>query len=193
MKEAIIALDGGGSNLRILIVDSETNMPLFEKKIDTGTNLVTVENPEEALNNIKSLILEGYETIKVNYHITGICLSSAGTEIKGNIERLENAIKEILPILKDEKGNLMNPKITVIDDIKPLLKGYTMAIVAGTGTVAAVSKDDNSGEIIKKYDGRGPNIGDTGSAYWIAMEVLKKVADIIDYRRLLSLYKEMFY
>ena len=53
MKKAIMALDGGGSNLRILVVDHDTEEELFSRDIATGTNLASVPNKEEALSNIK--------------------------------------------------------------------------------------------------------------------------------------------
>ena len=60
MKEAIIALDGGGSNLRMLIVDMATKKELYFREITTGTNLSSVPNREEAIENIKSLIIDGH-------------------------------------------------------------------------------------------------------------------------------------
>ena len=52
MKEAIMALDGGGSNLRMVVADKETNEEIYFRQIKTGTNLSTVPNKEEALENI---------------------------------------------------------------------------------------------------------------------------------------------
>ena len=55
-KKAIIALDGGGTNLRIVIRDEDTNEELFAKKVGYGTNLSSVGDKERALSNIKNLI-----------------------------------------------------------------------------------------------------------------------------------------
>ena len=54
MKEAIMGLDGGGSNLRILVVDRETEQELYSRDITTGTNLSTVADKKEALTNIRN-------------------------------------------------------------------------------------------------------------------------------------------
>jgi len=188
MKEAIVALDGGGSNLRILIADSNTEEELYFKEISTGTNLSTVPNREEALRNIKKLIVEGcLEVLKDGYKIIGIGLSSAGTEIKADKEALERALEEavekLLPTIKNNK-----PQLYVTNDIDILLHSSDIALVAGTGTVGAVKyKDvepyDNIDEApeeyqIKKFDGNGQFLGDKGSGFWIAQEVLKRVAEI---------------
>ena len=39
MKQAIMALDGGGSNLRMILVDKDTEKELYFREIDSGTNL----------------------------------------------------------------------------------------------------------------------------------------------------------
>ena len=189
MKEAIMALDGGGSNLRILIADKNTKEELYSYKIDTGTNLITVPNKQQALQNVVNLIKEGYLHIPRDYYLRGIGLSSAGTEIKENKKALEDALKEAVDILKisSDRINDFPPELYVTNDIDILLHSSDMAIVAGTGTVAAVKyKDikpyDNTDEIpedsIYRFDGNGHYIGDKGSGYWIAKEVLTKVAEI---------------
>ena len=49
MKRAIIALDGGGSNLRMVIADYDSEKPIYFNEINTGTNLSTVPNREKPL------------------------------------------------------------------------------------------------------------------------------------------------
>ncbi len=190
MKEAIIALDGGGSNLRMIVVDKETEEELYFKEINTGTNLSTVPNREQALNNIKRLIANGYSHMPSEYTLVGIGLSSAGTEIKGTKEDLEKALREVVETLKTIPARplTITPKLYVTNDIDVLLHSADIALVAGTGTVGAVKyKDiqpyDNTTEIpeeytIEKLDAAGPYIGDKGSGYWIGKEVLTKVQEI---------------
>lgn len=94
MKKAIIAMDGGGSNLRLVVVDSETEKELYSEEVNTGTNLTTVPNREEALENIRRLIKNGYAAIPKEYTIVGVALSSAGTEIADNVRDLNKALEE---------------------------------------------------------------------------------------------------
>lgn len=189
MKQAIMALDGGGSNLRILVVDKDTEKELFSKDIDSGTNLSTVRDEQEALHNIKMLILEGVKNMPTDYYLKGIGLSSAGTEIEEHKRKLEDAIKEAVEITQKVSPMARNfpPKCYVTNDIDILLHSSDIAIVAGTGTVGAVKyKDimpyDNTNSIpedtIYKLDGNGPFIGDKGAGYWIGKEILTKVAEI---------------
>lgn len=190
MKKAIIALDGGGSNLRMLIVDADTEQEIYFRQIATGTNLSSVPNKEEAIENIKNLIIDGYLHIPRDYVLTGIGLSSAGTEIKENKEALEQALKDAVETLKisSDRANDYPPELYVTNDIDILLHSADIALVAGTGTVGAVKyKDikpyDNTDEIpegylIEKFDGNGQFLGDKGAGYWIGKEVLKKVAEI---------------
>ena len=190
MKEAIIALDGGGSNLRMIVVDKKTEEELYFKEIKTGTNLSTVPNRKHALNTIKHLIATGYSNLPNDYSLVAIALSSAGTEIKENKDDLEKALQEVIALLKTmpTKPLSSSPELFVTNDIDILLHSSDIALVAGTGTVGAVKfKDiqpyDNNPEepeeyTIQKLDAAGPFIGDKGSGYWIGKEVLTKVQEI---------------
>lgn len=189
MKKAIMALDGGGSNLRILVVDHDTEEELFSRDIATGTNLASVPNKQEALSNIKNLIIEGFENIPSGYSISGIGLSSAGTEIEGNKPMLEGAISEAVSTLQGCYSAVREnpPQCFVTNDIDILLHSSDIAIVAGTGTVGAVkykdiepydNTDEEPEEVIYKLDGNGQFIGDKGAGYWIAKEALTRVAEI---------------
>ena len=190
MKEAIIALDGGGSNLRMIVVDKNTEEEIFFREINSGTNLSTVPNREQALNNIKRLIADGYMSLPKDYILVGIGISSAGMEIPENKSSLEQALLDIVEILKKISDRVVNypPELYVTNDIDILLHSADIALVAGTGTVCAVKyKDikpyDNTDEIpeeytIEKLDAAGPYIGDKGSGFWLGKEVLTKVQEI---------------
>ena len=192
MKKAIMGLDGGGSNLRMVIMDAETEQELYYAKINTGTNLSSVANREEALNNLQGLIKEGFFNMPDDYCLMGIGLSSAGTEIEEDKISLEKALENAVEDLKKSSKRIKfyAPKCFVTNDIDILLHSADIAIVAGTGTVAAVKyKDvkpyDNNWEVptdyvIEKFDGNGHHIGDKGSAFSIAAQVVKIVAEIED-------------
>lgn len=181
MKDAVMALDGGGSNLRIIIVDAKTDEELFFKQIETGTNLSTVPDKEKALQNIKDLIIEGYLQIPKDYCLKGIGLSSAGTEIKKNKIQLQEAVEKAVKQLRSTSDRIKDyfPNIYITNDIEILLHSSDIALVSGTGVVAAVKYKDKQGKTqIYKFDGNGPHIGDKGSGFWIAKEVLTKVSEI---------------
>ena len=188
MKKAIIALDGGGSNLRMVLADYDSETPIYFNEINTGTNLSTVPNREDAINNIQNLIVEGYQNMPVGYELSGIGLSSAGTEIEQNRKDLASAIVAAIAKIKIKYPGIKNPEFFVTNDIDILLHSSDIALVAGTGTVGAVKyKDikpyDNTDVepeeyTIEKLDGDGEYIGDKGSGYWIAKEVLTRVGQI---------------
>ena len=190
MKEAIMGLDGGGSNLRILVVDRETEQELYSRDIGTGTNLSTVADKKEALINIKNLIVSGFYEIPQDYCIKGIGLSSAGTEIPENREMLEEVLNSAVKKVQETSNvaKLFPPKCFITNDIDILLHSADIALVAGTGTVGAVKyldyePYDNVDEApdeytIHKFDGNGQFIGDKGSGYWISKEILTRVAEI---------------
>lgn len=196
MKKAIIALDGGGSNLRMVVADYNSEQQIYFNEVDTGTNLSTVPNRQEAINNIQNLILEGFENLPEGYEISGIGLSSAGSEIEQNRIDLAKALDMSVVKIKEKKPEIKLPKLFVTNDIEILLHSSDMALVAGTGTVGAVKyKDikpyDNIDVepekfIIEKFDGDGEYIGDKGSGYWIAKEVLTRVGQI----EKLGIYKD---
>ena len=181
MKKAIIAMDGGGSNLRLVVVDSETEEELYFEEVDTGTNLTTVPSKEEALGNIKRLVRNGYNALPEGYTVSGVALSSAGTEIAENVRELNKSLEEAV------STQSIKPKLFVTNDIDILLHSSDIALVAGTGTVAAVKykdiksssdKDEISEDVIDKLDGDGQFIGDKGSGYWIATQALTKIGQI---------------
>lgn len=188
MKKAIIALDGGGSNLRMVVADYDSEQPIYFNEINTGTNLSTVPNRKEAINNIQNFILEGYQNIPEGYELSGIGLSSAGTEIEKNRKDLALALENATTKIKSQNSRLKEPELFVTNDIDILLHSSDIALVAGTGTVGAVKyKDvkpyDNTDVepeeyTIEKLDGDGEYIGDKGSGYWIAKEVLTRVGQI---------------
>ena len=188
MKKAIMALDGGGSNLRMVVTDYNSEQPIYFNEINTGTNLSTVPNREEAINNIQNLIIEGFDNLPEGYQIEGIGLSSAGTEIEQNRIDLAKALKTATEKVKEKKATIKLPALFVTNDIDILLHSADIALVAGTGTVGAVKyKDikpyDNTDVepeeyTIEKLDGDGEYIGDKGSGYWIAKEVLTRVGQI---------------
>ena len=188
MKKAIMALDGGGSNLRMVVADYESEQPIYFNEINTGTNLSTVPNRQEAINNIQNLIVEGFDNLPEGYEISGIGLSSAGTEIEQNRIDLAKALDDATTKVKGKRQGVKTPALFVTNDIEILLHSSDMALVAGTGTVGAVKyKDikpyDNTDVepeeyTIEKLDGDGEYIGDKGSGYWIAKEVLTRVGQI---------------
>lgn len=180
MKKAIIALDGGGSNLRLVVADYETEEQLFYSEINTGTNLNTVADREEALENIKKIIVEGYRNMPEGYELTAIGFSSAGTEIKRNVEDLNKAMESAVNQIKEENPNSKKPALFLTNDIDILLHSSDIALVAGTGAVTAVKYIDpeTNEEVIEKFDGDGENVGDKGSGFWIAREVLTRVGEI---------------
>ena len=188
MKKAIIALDGGGSNLRMVLADYDSEQPIYFNEVNTGTNLSTVPDKKEAIENVQRLILEGFDNLPEGYEIAGIGLSSAGTEIEQNRIDLAKALKDATAKAKEMMPNINNPELFVTNDIDILLHSSDMALVAGTGTVGAVKyKDikpyDNTDVepeeyTIEKLDGDGEYIGDKGSGYWIAKEIITRVGQI---------------
>ena len=188
MKKAIMALDGGGSNLRMVVADYDSEQPIYFNEVNTGTNLSTVPNRQEAINNIQNLIVEGFDNLPEGYEISGIGLSSAGTEIEQNRIDLAKALDDATTKVKGKRQGVKAPALFVTNDIEILLHSSDMALVAGTGTVGAVKyKDikpyDNTDVepeeyTIEKLDGDGEYIGDKGSGYWIAKEVLTRVGQI---------------
>lgn len=187
MKKAIIALDGGGSNLRMVVADQETEKELYFKKINSGTNLSTVPDRKVALENVRNLIIEGYRNLPAGYEVSGIGLSSAGTEISQNVIDLNNALKDAVRKVQEESPAISTPSTFVTNDIDILLHSSDIALVAGTGTVGAVkykderpydNTDEPGEEVIEKLDGDGEYIGDKGSGYWIAKEALTRVGQI---------------
>lgn len=189
-KKAIIALDGGGTNLRIVIRDEDTNEELFAKKVGYGTNLSSVGDKERALSNIKNLIQEGFEHVRqTGYQISAIGLSSAGTEVKENKLRLEETLAEAAEEIvqgSEALGRVKKPLLAVTNDIDILLgKDVSIAGVCGTGSIVAYRSEEtdengNKKTVIRTVDGLGHTIGDYGSGYYIGDHVINRALRIFN-------------
>ena len=181
MSNAIIALDGGGTNLRMALVDAETLEEIGPRKeIQYGTNLNSASDPEQSLENLRKFIIEGYGNLPDGYLLKGIILSSAGTEIEANKTRLQEALENASNQIQEKNSTLKTcpPLCVVTNDIDPLTAGDThIAISAGTGTVCAVKCPTPLGEKLKVIDGYG-FFGDNGSGYNIGFDLLKRIGEV---------------
>lgn len=181
MSNAIIALDGGGTNLRMAVVDAETLQEIGPRKeIQYGTNLNSAKDPEQSLENLRKFILEGYENLPKGYLLKGIILSSAGTEIERNKLRLQEALENASSDIQNRNQTLKAcpPLCVVTNDIDPLTSGDThIAISAGTGTVCAVKCSTPLGKKLRIIDGYGI-FGDKGSGFDIGNHLLTKIGEV---------------
>lgn len=181
MSNAIIALDGGGTNLRMALVDAETLEEIGPRKeMQCGTNLNSASDPEQSLENLRKFIIEGYGNLPEGYLLKGIILSSAGTEIEANKTRLQEALENASNQIQEKNSTLKAcpPLCVVTNDIDPLTAGDThIAISAGTGTVCAVKCPTPLGEKLRIIDGYGI-FGDKGAGFDIGNDLLTRLGEV---------------
>lgn len=165
-----MGIDGGGSNLRVTIVDNNLN------------ELVTVQgdaaNPgaighEEAKIRIQNAVRQAL-TQSGNAGITGVGIGIAGASAEHSADWLHDVLIPVLP----------DAKIHASSDVEIALVGgrgtlHGLVLLAGTGSIAYGRTQDGQ---THRAGGWGYLLGDEGSGYWIGLQALKSVTHARDKR-----------
>eukprot|EP01114_Cavostelium_apophysatum_P009167 TRINITY_DN2224_c0_g1_i1.p1 TRINITY_DN2224_c0_g1~~TRINITY_DN2224_c0_g1_i1.p1 ORF type:complete len:350 (+),score=54.09 TRINITY_DN2224_c0_g1_i1:86-1051(+) len=172
-----IGIDGGGTKTSTCALDVESGKSLgIAKTPSSNWNSVGVEKAKEAL---RSGIDEAAKTANAELRdIVSICLSMAGVDRPADKDKVISWVNEMLP-------HVQNKDIHVHSDAVAALAGgtngqlYGVVVISGTGMISyGFDKSANS----KRAGGWGPLLGDEGSGYAIASDVLRAVVSAQDGR-----------
>ncbi|CCU84863.1 ATPase BadF/BadG/BcrA/BcrD type [Mesotoga infera] len=153
MSRKIIAMDGGGTNLRVTCISSEAR---FRKNYGTGVNITAVSSA-----NLVSIFSLVRDDVGIPDYIIA-AFSGAGDKTRE--EKLRQALESVF-------GNI---EIEVIMDIEGLYRaavGEGRGVVVVSGTGSTVYGHDREGKAVKS-GGWGHIFDDEGSAYWISKELI---------------------
>ncbi len=166
-----MGVDGGGSALRVVLVDEEMNVLAQSER---GTANPSSIGREAAAVLIQVAIHETLETAgKTADDVRAIALGIAGTA------HAQEWVREV------GQSALPNALIVPSSDFEIALVGargerFGVIIVAGTGSVAwGINRAGESVQV----GGWGYLLGDEGSGYWIGMEALKTFVRTMDMQR----------
>jgi N-acetylglucosamine kinase-like BadF-type ATPase len=162
-----MGIDGGGSNLRVVIVDEQMQMRVT---VQRGTANPRIIGQEQSALLIQDAMREALT--QVTERVRGVGIGIAGASAVYARDWLENVIHAVLPDVPVAAGS----------DYEIALVGANGAregvlLLAGTGSVAfGVNAAGKSLQV----GGWGYLLGDEGSGYWIGMQALQVVTKIID-------------
>jgi glucosamine kinase len=156
-----LGIDGGGSNLRLVIADDSMQIIAQEERPQAANPNIIGRDTALALirDSMLSLMMQTDHTI-----ISGVGIGISGA----SAEHAEDWLREVV------RSVLSASHIAPASDIEIALVGahaqrYGLLLLAGTGSVAyAINR---SGEALQ-IGGWGYLLGDKGSGYWIGMQAL---------------------
>lgn len=162
-----MGIDGGGSNLRVVIVDDAMQIRVT---VQRGTANPRIIGQEQAAALIQDAMREA--SAQVNEPISGVGIGIAGASAVYAHDWLREVIHGVLP----------DVHIATASDYEIALVGANgvregVLLLAGTGSVAfGVNAAGQSLQV----GGWGYLLGDEGSGYWIGMQGLQVVTKVID-------------
>jgi N-acetylglucosamine kinase-like BadF-type ATPase len=168
-KRYVLGVDGGGSETRCTVADSEG---IIYKIVKGGASNPLTVGIDEALTTIKKLIRLASERANLS-HYSSSCFGIAGTE-RDSIRNL------MIKGLSEPKLG----KIKVVSDVKSAFTGaipigHGVVVVSGTGSIVysinEAGKEARSG-------GWGWRVGDEGSGYNIGVECIRSALKAFDGR-----------
>jgi len=163
-----LGIDGGGSNLRLCVMD-ETG------KTHKRETLYQTVNPESAgMKNVRETVFKlSRELGAASNLIEGIMVSMAGLGNQEHLSAMEGFFQQAFPsasnviIKSDAEGSLM----------ANFQEAEGMVVIAGTGSV--ILGRDRSGNL-KRSGGWGYLLGDEGSGFWLVKQVFVHYLHYID-------------
>jgi N-acetylglucosamine kinase-like BadF-type ATPase len=162
-----MGIDGGGSNLRVVIVDEQMQIRVT---VQRGTANPRIIGQEQSALLIQDAMRE--TLTQVTESVRGVGIGIAGASAVYARDWLVNVIHAVLPDVHVAAGS----------DYEIALVGANgtregVLLLAGTGSVAfGVNAAGQSLQV----GGWGYLLGDEGSGYWIGMQALQVVTKIID-------------
>ncbi|MBZ0283179.1 MAG: hypothetical protein K8L97_20755 [Anaerolineae bacterium] len=167
-----MGIDGGGSNLRVVITDSELNN-LAQSQNETANPAVI--GYAASAERIQTTIIQTLAEADLSpSQISAVAIGIAGASAVHSTPWLREIISAVLP----------NSHIVPSSDFEIALVGahgerHGVLLLAGTGSVAYGL--DGAGQSAQ-VGGWGYLLGDEGSGYWIGMRVLQHIVRAADAR-----------
>ncbi|GAB5491225.1 MAG: N-acetylglucosamine kinase [Phototrophicaceae bacterium] len=166
--QRFIGIDGGGSNLRVVVTDEHMNELIRVKRGAVNPSAI---GREQSAYLIQSAIQEALDSLNLKT-VTGVGIGVAGASAVYAEAWLRETIETVLP----------DTFIAPASDNEIALVGGAgkregLLLLAGTGSVGFGM--NTTGEKIQ-VGGWGYILGDEGSGFWIGLQALKTFIDYKD-------------
>ncbi len=167
-----LGIDGGGSNLRAILIDQDVQS-LAEVKIPRTSNPSGIGR-EAAATLLHEVITDVLSQANISAEqVTGVGIGVAGADAVFASDWLTEVLRPVLP----------NAHLALSNDIEIALVGangarFGVILLAGTGSAAyAVNQAGDS----RMFGGWGYLTGDDGGGYWMGREAIRFLTDADDY------------
>ncbi|MGB7340520.1 MAG: BadF/BadG/BcrA/BcrD ATPase family protein [Phototrophicaceae bacterium] len=162
-----MGIDGGGSTLRVAIIDEHATIVAEVKQGTANPNLI---GRDVAAAHIQAAMRD--VLLQVDGTIDGVGIGIAGASAVYANDWLHGIIRDVLP-----SCHIAAASDNEIALVGALGKRHGILILAGTGSgVFGVNAAGDSAQV----GGWGYLLGDEGSGYWMGLQALKNVADAFD-------------
>lgn len=164
-----IGIDGGGTKTKFVLTDE--NLNVIDECIEETCHFAQV-----GYDGMKKILSKGIHTLmnrnNVDEVYIGYGLAGYGQE-EHIRQKIEETVKEVS----------LNNRYILVNDVQSALAGALagedgIVMIAGTGSIAYGQK----GNIKERCGGFGNLIGDEGSAFWLAKQMLSIFCKQIDGR-----------
>ena len=168
----LMGIDGGGSNLRVVITTSDLAQISSSHGSTVNPSIIGFELAQDL---IRSKMQEALANANLTTdQISGVGIGIAGADVNHASEWLETTIQHVIP----------NASLALSSDYEIALTGAIgecngVLILAGTGSVAYGVKADGQAILL---GGWGYLLGDEGSGYWLGIEAIKACIHDIEKR-----------
>ncbi|CAH8564485.1 unnamed protein product [Schistosoma margrebowiei] len=167
MALLIAGIEGGATISRIVLLDSSGNQLGYVEGPPTNPWLLGLEEAaERILNLVKDVLINSNRQPTETLAHLGLSLSGADTEANQN--ELVNAIKKHCPNIAQEIhicNDSIGTYLTVCDKA-------AIVLISGTGSICCYVRENLT---FQRIGGYGHLLGESGSGYWIAQRMIKKL------------------
>lgn len=161
-----IGIDGGGTKTKMVSYEDNGNIC---KEIVLPTVHILTQTPQKCIEILK----DGIEQLDPQ-HISKIGIGLAGY---GQDKKIRKEIEEICEKAFENRPFVLESDVRIA--IEGALDGQDgIVVIAGTGSIALSLKKG----VLQRCGGWGYQLGDEGSAYWIAKKMLSVFCQEIDGR-----------
>ncbi|CAH8545310.1 unnamed protein product [Heterobilharzia americana] len=172
MTFLIGGIEGGSTGSRMVLLDSVGKQQGYAEGPSTNPWLLGLE---EVAKRILSLIDKAFNNSGLQFTepLVHLGLSLSGADTETNQKELVSAIKVLRPNVAQEIhicNDSIGTFLTVCDS-------DAIVLVCGTGSVCNYIRRNLT---FQRVGGYGHMLGDNGSAYWIALRVIKKLIEADD-------------
>lgn len=161
----VMGIDGGGSNLRVALMDDMLTLLVQRQYGSVNPNVIGRDEAAalicEAMREV--IALAGLTAVQV----AGVGIGIAGAPANREAAWLRAVVAEVVP-----SAHIVPSADQEIALVAARGERYGLLILAGTGSnVYGVNREGDSVQV----GGWGYLLGDEGSGYWISMEALRAV------------------